>query len=154
MTGGTIVCGVNETVEGRGAAELAAALGARLGLRLVLVHVLDGVPAAARESVSGRQHLRGAERMLDGLANELGDGAERRLVVGRRSDGIASVAAEEGADVIVVGSRPAGLRGKTLRSRLARELEAATPVPVLVAPPATREHSARRLAVAAERVAR
>jgi hypothetical protein len=35
--GGTIVCGVSETAEGRAAAHLAAALGGRLGLRLVLV---------------------------------------------------------------------------------------------------------------------
>src|SRR5690349_15817352 len=34
MTRGTVVCGVTETPDGRGAAELAGALGTRLGLRL------------------------------------------------------------------------------------------------------------------------
>jgi len=58
------------------------------------------------------------------------------------------VAVEEGADVIVVGSRPRGARGRQLRCSLARELEAAQGVPVLIAPPATRSRSARRLALA------
>jgi hypothetical protein len=50
--------------------------------------------------------------------------------------------------VIVLGSRPRGARGRQLRCTLARELEAATTVPVLIAPPATRARSGRRLALA------
>jgi nucleotide-binding universal stress UspA family protein len=143
--GGTIVCGVSETGRDRGVAELAAALGERLGLRLVLVHVVDGVASFAPESVTGRQRQSGAERMLDIVAREVG-GAETRVVIGHRGDSLAAVAAEEGADLIVVGSSASGLRGKTLRSGLARELESATAVPVLVAPPSTRTRSGRRLA--------
>ena len=37
---GTIVCGVSDPAELAAAIQLAAALGARLGLRLVLVHVI------------------------------------------------------------------------------------------------------------------
>ena len=59
---GTIICGVSETPDGRVAAELARALGARLGLRLVLVHVIDGVPPGAEESLSARRRLSVAER--------------------------------------------------------------------------------------------
>lgn len=147
--GGTIVCGVGETAEGRAAAELASALGARLGLRLVLVSVLDGVPAEARESLTGRQQQSGAERTLQELSREMGDAPETRVVHGQRAEALAQVAAEEGADVIVVGSRPAGLGSRKLRSTLARELEAVTPVPVLVAPPSTRKRSEQRLAMAA-----
>jgi nucleotide-binding universal stress UspA family protein len=147
--GGTIVCGVSEA-EGRAAADLAGALGARLGLRLVLVSVVDGVPDAARESLTGRQRQSGAERMLRDITRELGGSAETRVVHGQRAEALAQVAAEEGADVIVVGSRPSGLGSRNLRSRLARELEAVTPVPVLVAPPLTRRRSDRRLTVAAE----
>ncbi|HET7571905.1 MAG TPA: universal stress protein [Gaiellaceae bacterium] len=133
--GGTIVCGVGET-EGRAAAELAAAVGARLGLRLVLVSVVEGAPGEA------------GDRLLE-LAREIGDGAETRIAHGPRAEALARIAAEEGADLIVVGSRAAGLGERKLRSTLARELEAATPVPVLVAPPSTRKRSERRLAVAA-----
>src|SRR5262245_25345050 len=91
---GTIVCGITETPEARAAAQLAAALAERLGLRLVLVHVSFG---------------HGTERTLGELASRLGDHVEARIVSGRnRADGLASVAADEGADVIVLGSRPRG----------------------------------------------
>jgi nucleotide-binding universal stress UspA family protein len=150
MTGGTIVCGVTETPDGRGAAELARALGARLGLRLVLVHVVDGVPAGTHESVTARQRQAGAERVLREIANEAGRGAEGRVMVGNRAEALAQVAAEEGADLIVIGSRPAGLGKRKLRSTLARDLEAATPIPVAVAPPTTRKRANRRLALAAD----
>jgi nucleotide-binding universal stress UspA family protein len=150
MMGGTIVCGVSDSAEGRAAADLAGALGARVGLRVVLVAVLAGVSPDARDSVGGRQARSGVERMLRSLVGELGDGVEARLVHGPRAEALARVAAEEGADVIVVGSRPGGLGGRKLCSTLARELEAVTPVPVLVAPPSTRRRSKRRLARALE----
>jgi nucleotide-binding universal stress UspA family protein len=142
------VCGVGDAVDGRATADLASALGARLGLRLVLVSVVDGLTDVTRESLGGRQLQDGAERVVREIARELGDGAETRVVHGQRAEALAQVAAEEGADVIVVGSRPAGFGSRKLRSTLARELEALTPVPVLVAPPSTRRRSEHRLAVA------
>ena len=148
--GGTIVCGVAQTADGRTAAELARALGARLGLRLVLVHVVDGVPAGPQESLTARQRLTGAEQILNRGAHEIGNGTEKRVVLGDRAEALAQVAAEEGADLIVLGSRAAGLGSRKLRCTLARELEAATPVPVLVAPPATRTRSDYRLSAATD----
>jgi nucleotide-binding universal stress UspA family protein len=126
--GGTIVCDVTDLPAGESAAEFAAALGARLGLRLVLVCVGSG-----------------GERRLDELAREVGHHAETRVADGGHAEALACVAAEEGADLLVVGARPAGLGGRNLSWALARELEAATPVPVLVAPPSTRKRSVRRL---------
>src|SRR4051794_784787 len=146
--GGTIICGVTETGDGRSAAELARALGARLGLRIVLVHVVDGVPAGGAESLTSRQRQTGAERTLNDLARAVGSGTEKRVVLGDRAEALAQVAAEEGADLIVLGSRAAGIGNRKLRCTLARELEAATPVPVLVAPPATRKRSDHRLSLA------
>lgn len=150
MLGGTIVCGVTEALDGRSAAELAHALSARLGLRLVLVYVVDGIPPGTQESLTARQRQAGAERTLDAIARDIGNGTEKRLVLGRRAEALAQVAAEEGADLIVLGSRWAGFGSRKLRCTLARELEAATPVPVLVVPPATRKRSDLRLSVAAE----
>jgi nucleotide-binding universal stress UspA family protein len=150
MMGGTIVCGVTESPDGRSAAELARALGARLGLRLVLVYVVDGIPPGTQESLTAQQRQSGAERTLEAIAREIGNGTEKRMVLGGRAEALAQVAAEEGADLIVLGSRSAGLGGRKLRCTLARELEATTPVPVLVAPPSTRKRSNHRLAVAAE----
>jgi len=126
--GGTIVCDVTDPLAGRSAAEFAAALAARLELRVVLVHV--GVEA---------------ERRLEALARGVARDAETRVAVGDYAEALARVAAEEGADLVVVGARPAGLGGRNLRWTLARELEAATPVPVVVAPPSTRKRSDRRL---------
>jgi nucleotide-binding universal stress UspA family protein len=137
---GTIVCGVVDAPEGHAAAQLAGALAARLGLRLVLVHV------AAED---GRD-----DALADGLALDRGDSVELRVVAGNRVDALARVAAEEGADLIVVGSRSRGARGRQLRCSLARELEAAQAVPVLIAPPATRRRSGRRLALAEAAVGR
>ena len=152
--GGTIICGVTGTLDSRNAADLAHALVARLGLRLVLVHVVNGVPPGSDESLTARQRQVGAERALGEIAREIGDGTEQRIVVGDRAEALAQVAAEEGADLIVVGSRPAGLGSRKLRCTLARELEAATPVPVVLAPPATRKRSDHRLAVASEAISR
>jgi len=146
--GGTIICDVTEAAAGRSAAEFAGALAARLDLRLVLVYVLLAVREGADESVTARQERTGAEQTLDEMAREIGHDAELRLVVGEHAEAVARVAAEEGADLVVVGGRPAGLGRRNLRWTLARQLEAATPVPVLVAPPSTRKRSDRRLAVA------
>jgi nucleotide-binding universal stress UspA family protein len=146
--GGTVVCGVTETPDGRSAADLAHALGTRLGLRLVLVHVLEGVPLGTHESLTARQRQAKAEQILNETALEIGDGTEKRIMLGNRADALAQVAAEEGADLIVIGSRPARLGNRKLRCTLARDLEAATPIPVVLAPPATRKRSDHRLAVA------
>jgi nucleotide-binding universal stress UspA family protein len=146
--GGTIVCDVTDSTAGRSAAEFAGALAGRLDLRLVLAYVLTGVSEGSDESVTARQRRTGAEQTLDEIAREIGRDAELRLVVGDHAEAVARVAAEEGADLVVVGGRPAGLGRRNLRWTLARQLEAATPVPVLVAPPTTRKRSVRRLAVA------
>jgi nucleotide-binding universal stress UspA family protein len=149
MTRGTVVCGVTETPDGRDAAELAGALVTRLGLRLVLVHVVDGRSQGTHESLTARQRQARAERVLEEIARDIGDATEKRIMLGGRAETLAQVAAEEGADLVVIGSRPAGLGNRKLRSTLARELEAATPIPVVVAPPATRKRTEQRLALAA-----
>jgi nucleotide-binding universal stress UspA family protein len=148
MMGGTLVCGVTETPDGRNAAGLARALAARLGLRLVLVNAVDGVPPGTQESLTARQRQAGAERTLDAIAREIGEGTEKRVVIGSRAESLARVAAEEGADLIVIGSRRTGFGNRKLRCTLAGDLEAATPIPVVVAPPTTRRRSDHRLAVA------
>jgi nucleotide-binding universal stress UspA family protein len=145
---GTIVCDVTDRPAGHSAAEFAGALGARLDLRLVLVCVVRGVPEGSEDSLTARQLQSGARQTLDEVARAIGHDAEIRLVVGDHAEAVARVAAEEGADLVVVGGRPAGLGRRNLRWTLARQLEAATPVPVLLAPPSTRRRSDRRLAVA------
>jgi nucleotide-binding universal stress UspA family protein len=146
MTGGTVLCGVDETPEAHEAAGMAAALATRLGLRLVLAHIVE----APRRHAS-RAALDDAVARLERLAAELpsgDDGVEVRVGAGDRAELLGQIAAEEGADLIVVGSRRRRLRDRWLCCPLARELETTTPVPILIAPPQTRRRSARRLAVA------
>jgi nucleotide-binding universal stress UspA family protein len=135
--GGTILCGVDGSRGARDALQLARALSERLGLRLVVAHV-----------VRGDERLRAGERVLSGLAERPGAGRppERRIATGDRAGRLAEVAAEEGADLIVIGS-PSGRRAALgRRGALARELESATSCPVVIAPRQTRPRSQLRLA--------
>jgi nucleotide-binding universal stress UspA family protein len=147
---GTIVCGVSTGEEARSTARLAHELAERLGLRLVLLHAVD-VPRASQESVSGRQQRRGAAQLLAEIEAELaGDGDEvvSRVELGDPVELLAWVAAEERAALVVLGSRPHGLRRRGIRCGLAAALAHATPVPVLVSPPQPRARSVREPAVA------
>jgi nucleotide-binding universal stress UspA family protein len=117
-------------------------LSERLGLRLVLAHVVEGfyphdVKEDGPESVARKGDRIQGERLLAKLAEEYGATAtaECRTAVGDRAALLGQIAAEEAADVIVVGSRVRGWRGRGLESRLADELRTATPVPILIAPP-------------------
>lgn len=134
---GTIVCGVTTTPEAHAAAQVARALAARLGLRLVLVHVADGHGDGAHREDS-------AEAFVGAPASEV----DLRIVHGSRVDELARIVADEGADLIVLGARAHGPRRRQLRCSLAQQLEAAQSVPVLIAPPATRARSGRRLGLA------
>jgi nucleotide-binding universal stress UspA family protein len=139
---GTIVCGVTDGDEGRGALALAAELSQRLGLRLVLAHVADGIvpldlDGEETAGVTTRAGREGAARLVARLAAEHGvaDSAEQRSAVGDPAALLGQIAAEEAADLIVVGSRARGRLRRGLESRLARQLETETPVPVVIASP-------------------
>jgi nucleotide-binding universal stress UspA family protein len=137
---GTIVCGVTDSEAGRGALALATELSERLGLRLVLVHVADGIApldvnGASSEGVSPTD---GKEVARLAAEHGVAGNAEWRSAVGDPAALLGRIAAEEAADLIVVGSRTRGRLRRGLESGLARQLETETPVPVLIAPPRTR----------------
>jgi nucleotide-binding universal stress UspA family protein len=142
---GTILCAVTDTDEGRQALARAAELTERLRLRLVLAHVAEGIPPGdgrldGEESLTMKGDREGATRLLTRLAAEYGvaDSAEHRVAVGDAPSLLGQIAAEEAADLIVVGARTRGLLRRGLESRLADQLETETPVPVLIAPPRLR----------------
>jgi hypothetical protein len=95
---GTLICGVTDTDDGRAALEVCE----RLALRLVLVHVAEGIEAAngnaedGYESVSMRNDRVGAARLLTRLADEyrIGDAAERREAVGDPATMLGQIVAE------------------------------------------------------------
>jgi nucleotide-binding universal stress UspA family protein len=141
---GTLICAANDRGEGRTALEAAVELSGRLGLRLVLVYADDNIAPLAEdgneegaESVSVRAGREGAARLLARLATEHGvaERADRRSGTGDTAAFIGQVAAEEAADLIVVGARNRGRLRRGLESRLAEQLRNETPVPVLIAPP-------------------
>jgi nucleotide-binding universal stress UspA family protein len=141
---GTLVCAVNDSDDGRRALELAVVLSERLGLRLVLAHISDGIAPVAghddgEESVSMKASREGAARLLARLTAEYGiaDRAEHRSGSGDAAAMIGQIAAEEAADLIVVGSRLRGRLRRGLESRLAEQLASETPVPVVIAPTRT-----------------
>jgi nucleotide-binding universal stress UspA family protein len=83
---------------------------------------------------------RARPRLVGRLAVEHGvaGSAEQRSAVGDPAALLGQIAAEEAADVIVVGSRERGRVRRALESRLVRQLATETPVPVLIAPPQKR----------------
>lgn len=135
---GTLLCAVTDGEESADALALGAELSERLDLRLILAHAIDGIDriGEGNESVTMKQDRQGAERRLARLAASHGiaDRAETRVAIGDAPALLGQIAAEEAADVIVVGARARGWR-KRLESRLADALESETPVPVLIAPP-------------------
>jgi nucleotide-binding universal stress UspA family protein len=134
---GTILCWVNDSAHGRAALTTAAELSDRLKLRLVLAHVADGVDGASTdETLAWTRQREGADRLVARLAAEhgLSDRIERRSAVGDPAALLGQMAAEEAADLIVVGV-PAGRRlRRSSEGRLVEHLESATTVPVLIAP--------------------
>lgn len=141
---GTLVCGVNDNDDGRAALAMGVELSDRLRLRLVLAYASDGIgPVAGNgaeegaDSVSMKAHREGAARLLARLAAEhdVADRAEQRFGTGDAAALIGQVAAEEAADLIVVGARTRGRLRRGLDSSLAEQLRTETPVPVLIAPP-------------------
>jgi nucleotide-binding universal stress UspA family protein len=146
---GTLVCAVTDGAENDDAVARAAEVSERLGLRLVLAHVADGIGAVDDgdgESVTMKGDRKAAERRLEELArdHDLDARAERRVALGDPATLLGQIASEEAADVIVVGARMRGWGRRGLESRLARELETETPVPVLVAPPRIRRTNGHR----------
>jgi nucleotide-binding universal stress UspA family protein len=119
----TIVCALSDRASDEAAVALAATVAARLRLRLLLVDLRGSSGRepriAAEEHIPSplRRHVSVEVRRLEG------DSAMR----------IAEAAADEAAEMIVVGAEASGLRGSSLESRLANELEAETQIPVVLA---------------------
>jgi len=135
-----MICGVSDTDEGHAALQLGVDLSERLGLRLVLAHVskCHAMRGGDAEAVNGDRQV--AAHVLARLASEYGvaETAKCREAVGDAAALISRIAAEEAADLIVVGARARGRLCRGLERRLAGELETETPVPVLIAPPLPR----------------
>lgn len=134
---GTIICTIEDSEGMDASIQVGRRLAERFGARMLLVSIAERFRAGAEdgEGLTAMQARAGAKRRLErivaehDLAHE-----EHRVAAGDPAEAVAVIAAEEAADLIVVGARR-GLFGRTLRSSLARELAATTSCPVVVVPP-------------------
>ncbi len=133
---GTIVCAITDG-EGAGAAvRVGAWIADRFGSRIVLVSVVEGFGPEVPSGVTVTRARQAAQQLVERTAAEHGlvDRCDQRVEVGTQTDVLAAVAAEEAAELILLGAR-GGLRRGTLRNEHARELAATAPCPVVVVPP-------------------
>ena len=142
-----IVCGVDGSPESQAALGYAMDLAERLGTRLVLAHVVEPTPAtvAAVGRDAGRMPSTFAtmsereaegERLLDEVAEAAGsDHAEQRVVTGLPAERLADLADDEGAQLIVVGSRGRGPLRSALLGSVSTSVIGLARCPVLVVPP-------------------
>lgn len=124
---GTVICGVDGSPQAQTAAMSAALVASSLKLRLVLAHVIDPDGSGDAECPT---------RTLESMPASLCDGlqVELRVLRGEPAQQLAVLATDEGADMIVLGSRVDGFHGRRLECALSRDLEAATDTPVVLAP--------------------
>jgi nucleotide-binding universal stress UspA family protein len=128
---GTIICTVDGSDGVVAAIDVARRLAGRFDARLLLVSLAGASgDTVGKESASAHDNHSAARpsATLDGAREE------HRVAAGDPAEAVAAIAAEEAADLIIVGARPARL-SRTLRSALARDLAATASCPVLLAPP-------------------
>jgi nucleotide-binding universal stress UspA family protein len=146
----SIICGVDGSPDSLHALRTAASLAGRLGARLVAAHVADppGAPYAyAGVGVAGslgrsrvlldRQVDREAARAIltRSIAEAGGEIAEPRVLSGNPAESLADLADEEGAILIVVGSRGRGAFKAAFLGSVSNSLIGIARCPVLVVPP-------------------
>jgi nucleotide-binding universal stress UspA family protein len=135
----TIVCGIDGTPGARAALRVATKLAGALHLRVVAVHVVETLGGDQKlDEPPATLRLRGsAERLLANVLfdEELLGRVEWQAEVGNVAEGVAAVAEDEGALLILLGARSKGKAGTFLRSQLAEEIGATSPIPVVVVPP-------------------
>jgi nucleotide-binding universal stress UspA family protein len=144
----SIVCGVDGSADSQVALAVAVDVAARLRLRLIMANVVEPSHAPS----VGAASLRGTmpdplfpttdeqEEASNGLLAELSatmglEGADRRVVVGYAAEGLADLADEEEAEMIVVGSRGRGAFKAAFLGSVSTSLIGVARCPVLVVPP-------------------
>ncbi len=133
---GTILCVVDDAESSDVAIRVALRLGELFSARVLLVSTPDGEAEDLRDGNDAAGPWRmDAQRLLDWAHADLaGTRVEHRVAIGSPVDVVSEIAAEEMAELIVVGA-DGGVRRGTLRSWLARELAIMAPCPVVVVPP-------------------
>jgi nucleotide-binding universal stress UspA family protein len=135
----TIVCGIDASPGALSALRVATELAEALRLRVVAVHVADGLGGVQELNESPAiLRMRGnAERLLANVLydEQLVGRVDWRAEIGNVAERLVAVAADERAVLILLGARSRGKARTFLRSRLAGEIIRKSSVPVMVVPP-------------------
>jgi nucleotide-binding universal stress UspA family protein len=145
----TIVCGVDGSHDSRAALDVAAGLAERLGARIVLAHAVEyartpyevaaplgGIAPQVRTAAPDNAEEEAGRRLLEQMAFQSGLGkAKRRVVIGDPAERLAELADDEGAELIVVGSRGRGALKAAFLGSVSNSLVGVARCPVLIVPP-------------------
>jgi nucleotide-binding universal stress UspA family protein len=146
----SVLCAVDDSPIATDVVRVAARLRAQLGLRLVVAHAVPtpvalGVatgPYAYPYPRAADVDREAADALLETIARRSGeaDGAELRAVIGDPVETLLSLADEEQAELIVVGSRGRAPLKAALLGSVSSALARRATCPVVVVPPdATRD---------------
>jgi len=145
----TIICGVDGSLDSRAALDVAARLAERLESRLILAHAVEypkipydvaaslgGLAPQLNIAAPGDSNEEAGERLLERIAFDAGvEQAERRVAIGDPAERLAELADDEGAELIVVGSRGRGAFKAAFLGSVSNSLVGVARCPVLIVPP-------------------
>jgi nucleotide-binding universal stress UspA family protein len=150
----SIVCGVDGSADSQAALAAAIDLAARLRLRLIMANVVEPThaPYVGSASLGGGmlrpelpttdQQEDAANELLAELSASMGvEQTDRRVVVGHAAERLADLADEEGAEMIVVGSRGRGAFKAAFLGSVSTSLIGVARCPVLVVPAGAADRS-------------
>ena len=150
----SIVCGVDGSPDSQAALAVAIDLATRLQTRLIMANVVEPSHASYVSAASlGRavprplfpttdQQEQAANELLVQLGTTMGlEEADRRVVVGYPAERLADLADEEGAEMIVVGSRGRGAFKAAFLGSVSTSLIGVARCPILVVPPGAADRS-------------
>jgi nucleotide-binding universal stress UspA family protein len=149
----SILCGVDGAADSQAALAVATRLANRLQAKLVLAHVAEParLPYGAADPFGGMAgaiaiteevglQKEAAERLLEEVADDAGlVDTERRVAVGSPAEGLADLADEVNAEMIVVGSRGRGAFKAAFLGSVSSSLVGVARCPVLIVPPGAAE---------------
>jgi len=133
-----VVCGVDDRESAGDVVRVAHELCEQLDARLLLVHVAPSVSGPGTATVDGaarelrRIALGRAERVLASVAEAAGGEPELRAAIGDPATELARLAREEGAALLVVGSRGRNPVASALFGSVTATLGRIAPCPVVV----------------------
>jgi nucleotide-binding universal stress UspA family protein len=150
----SIVCGVDGSADSQAALAVAIDLSTRLRLRLIMANVVEPshAPYVGAASLGGamprpllpttNHQEEAANALLVELSTTMGlEEADRRVVVGYAAERLADLADEEGAEMIVVGSRGRGAFKAAFLGSVSSSVIGVARCPVLVVPPGAADAS-------------